>query len=48
MGYEMVKASEEDFGGKVPAQFAAEGALDGDRLELKLGMVNWALLVSGI
>jgi hypothetical protein len=35
MGYELVGASEEDFGRQVPKQFATEGALDGDGLKRK-------------
>ena len=33
---QLVRSPEEDLGGQVPAQFAAEGTLDGDRLERKL------------
>jgi len=33
---ELVRATEEDLRWQVPAQFAAEGALDGDRLEGEL------------
>jgi hypothetical protein len=37
MNYELVRQTEEDLGGKIPVQFAAERARDGDRLEQKLG-----------
>ncbi len=33
MNDELVGATEEDFGGEVSAQFAAEGTLDGDGLK---------------
>ena len=32
----MVRPTEEEFGGQVPARFAAEGALDGDGLKWEL------------
>ena len=35
MEHKLVRPSEEDFGGQVPAKFAAEGTLDGDGLERK-------------
>ena len=35
-GDELVRATEEDLGGQVPAQLAAEGAFDRDRLEGEL------------
>jgi hypothetical protein len=34
--HELVRPTEEDFRGQVPAQFATQGTLDGDRLERKL------------
>jgi hypothetical protein len=36
VGDELVRPTEEDLGGKVPAQFAAERALDGDGLKWKV------------
>jgi hypothetical protein len=35
-GDKLVWPAEEDFGGQVPAQFAAQRAFDGDRLEREL------------
>jgi len=35
-GGEAVRPTEEDLGGQVPPQFAAEGSSDGDRLEGEL------------
>jgi hypothetical protein len=35
VNYELVRSSEKNFRGKVPAQFTAEGALDRDGLERK-------------
>jgi hypothetical protein len=35
VNHELVWPTEEEFGGKVPPQFAAEGALNGDGLERK-------------
>jgi len=35
-GDQLVRTTEEDLGGKVPAQLAAEGALDGDGLKWKV------------
>lgn len=49
VNHELVKPTEEDFGGQVPTQFAAEGTLDGDPTGTDTrGVVNVALLVSGI
>jgi hypothetical protein len=36
VNYELVSTTEEDLRRQVPAQFAAEGASDGDRLEGEL------------
>jgi hypothetical protein len=40
-GDELVRPTEEDLGGQVPAQFAAEGTLDRDRLERELPDAGW-------
>ena len=36
VNHELVRPTEEDLRGKVPPQFAAQGARDGDRLEGEL------------
>jgi hypothetical protein len=41
MGYRMVRPSEEDLSGKVTAQFATEGTLNGDGLKGKLCDARW-------
>ena len=49
-GDELVGASEEDLGGQVPAQFAAEGTLDRDGLKRKFIPPRWniaAALLAG-
>jgi hypothetical protein len=41
MGYQMVRPSEKNFGGQVPAKFATEGALNGDGLKRELPDAGW-------
>ena len=50
VNYELVGFSEEDLGGKVPTQFATEGALNSDGLKGELPDAGWnvaAALLAG-
>jgi hypothetical protein len=41
VNHELVGASEEDLSGKVPAQFATKGALNGDGLKGEFPDAGW-------
>jgi hypothetical protein len=38
---ELVRATEEDFRGQIPARFTAEGTINGDGLKRKLPDTGW-------
>jgi hypothetical protein len=44
----LVRATEEDFRGQVPAQFAAEGALNRDGLKRKFVPARWNVAAASL
>jgi len=42
----LVRPTEEDLGGQVPAQFATEGALNGDGLEREFPDAGWNIVAA--
>jgi len=48
LNHELVRPTEEDLGGEVPAKFATEGALNGNGLKGKLPDARWNIATASL